>query len=264
MGSILKYDDNQISQLYKENSYNKLAKILKRTYKDENKLSSDLADVDETIKKLMLYPFSLSYITGVTDEDNLIFTTVISRLDSLGFYFQNTDNNESTIKLTSPDEISSYFSDLFTADETIETSTQLTMSTLGFLCLMAIGDALKRKYLEQLLFHVPDSYEVDTSEIKDVFGFSLESKDIRWFLPFITEAFGPFDNLSIGDIKNIEKGLKELENLEILKLLNQKIQFTETGYRLLGLMLEKRNMLSFRSLFFENNQLVQKKTKSPS
>lgn len=257
MGSILKYDNNEISKLYKENSYNKLAQILKRTYKDENKLSSDLADVDETIKKLMLYPFSLSYITGVTDEDNLIFTTVISRLDSLGFYFQNTDNNESTIKLTSPDEISSYFSDLFTADETIETSTQLTMSTLGFLCLMAIGDALKRKYLEQLLFHVPDSYEVDTSEIKDVFGFSLESKDIRWFLPFITEAFGPFDNLSLGDIKNIEKGLKELENLEILKLLNQKIQFTDTGYRLLGLMLEKRNMLSFRSLFFENNQLVQ-------
>ena len=152
MGSILKYDNNEISKLYKENSYNKLAQILKRTYKDENKLSSDLADVDETIKKLMLYPFSLSYITGVTDEDNLIFTTVISRLDSLGFYFQNADNNESTIKRTSPDETSSYFSDLFTADETIETSTQLTMSTLGFLCLMAIGDALKRKYLEQLLF----------------------------------------------------------------------------------------------------------------
>lgn len=81
-------------------------KIPKRTYKDESKLSSDLAEVDETIKKLMLYPFSLSYITGVTYEDNLIFTTVISRLDSLGFYFQNTDNNESTIKFTSPDEIS--------------------------------------------------------------------------------------------------------------------------------------------------------------
>ena len=50
MGSILKYDNNQISKLYKENSYNKLAQILKRTYKDESKLSSDLADVDETIK----------------------------------------------------------------------------------------------------------------------------------------------------------------------------------------------------------------------
>ena len=35
MGSILKYDNNEISKLYKENSYNKLAQILKRTYKDE-------------------------------------------------------------------------------------------------------------------------------------------------------------------------------------------------------------------------------------
>ena len=40
MGSILKYDNNEISKLYKENSYNKLAQILKRTYKDESKLQA--------------------------------------------------------------------------------------------------------------------------------------------------------------------------------------------------------------------------------
>ncbi len=257
MGSVIKIDNNQVLKLYKNNQYNKIAKIINKNYENEKYIEINQEEMDENVKNLMLLPSNICFLASVTQDDMMLFSTLLSTNDSLGYFYNDIENSSTTIKLTSPDEVSKYFHDLLGISEVVVTGISLTMSVHGLLALTSVVDSLKRKNIEQLMFHMVDSFELTIPDIEENFDLSYKSEDLRWYLPFIAEAFGPFEGLSPDTKSNINKGLNELQTMGLLNLDNYKIEFTDEGFSLLSILLQKRNLLMLRSLFFEQETLRQ-------
>lgn len=247
--------NEEIIKLYIENDYNELAKVLQKNYETDVIPEGENTSLDENVKDLLLFPRNFCFWGAVTRDDTMVFSTLITAKDRIGFYHNEEETQITTVKAVTIDEAVTHLKELQGIDAPKETTTNLILSREGLICLVALADSIKRNHLEELILHLVDESEPGIEELEEIYELSFDSKDLRWYLPFMMEAFGPFSESDFEYRPDFKKGAGELENLGLLKGTQDKLELTEAGYGFMNILLQKRSLAAFRSLFYEQDNL---------
>jgi hypothetical protein len=264
VGEVKKVDNRIIKKAFSVGRYNDLAKYIHKQYESGDRVVDGVGVpvghemLTEEEHALLLMPRNLSFVAAVMRNEQMFFSTVITGEKSWAFYQCDEQMSETTLKVMTPDSIVLFLKELFGVSALVATDTSMTLSPVGLLTLMTLADVIKRKKLESLVLQLVSDEPLDAKALEDVFKLTFESGDLRWYLPFVMEAFGPFGALeSVVSQQKIDfkKGLKELETLGLIAVDKIHLNLTDSGASLVTKMLEPRGLLSFRSLFFDQGNL---------
>lgn len=247
--------NEEIIRLYIENDYNELAKVIQKNYETDVIPVGENTDLDENVEDLLLFPRNFCFLGAVTRDDTMIFSTLITAENQIGFYHNEEETQITTVKAVTIDEAVTHLKELQGIDAPKETTTNLILSREGLICLVALADSIKRNHLEELILHLIDESEPGIEELEEIYELSFDSKDLRWYLPFMMDAFGPFSESDSEYRPDFKKGVGELENLGLLKETQDKLELTEEGYGFMNILLQKRSLAALRSLFYEQDNL---------
>lgn len=254
------FSKQDLQTIIKQNqiSPNKLATLLaldeKAAGQDQPSDNSNLS-LDELVKEnnavlleQLVQPYNLSFITAVNNNDDFFFTSLVAGETSYLYYGEEAGSL--TLKETNPEEAATLLGDFIGVADIVKTGTHLTMSMDGLLAFGCLLDRLKRQRLENLVLHVVEEESLTPQSMEEEFAIALETKDLRWTLPFLLEAFDVETTLDLA------KGLKELASLGITTKAKKQVEVTPLGVEVAALFQEPRGMLGVKSLYYHKQSLI--------
>lgn len=254
MEQVVKITDSLIAKSYREAPYNALAKVLSSRY-DGGLGHEGEAFLNDQEKAFLLHPKNISYVAASTKDAQLFFSTVLASDTSYAFYHHQVEEAQTRLKPVSSQHVVNFLKDLLGLRDLQASETSLTLNALGLLTLATLIDLVHRNHLEQKLLHLVADDVLTVGDLEEIFELSYQSGDLRWYLPFVVEAFGPFDKIIAKDTLDFKNGLKALEAMGLVKCDKQVVHITERGSGFIQKLLEARSTLSMISLFFDHGHL---------
>lgn len=242
----------------RENKRNVLSNFLD-IFSEESSLydgsNEEIEEVNpEMLPSYLLEPYNISFMTIITPQEDMVFMTLLSDEKNNGLYRYEEEFGVLTLKTMEAQESIALISALMGTRNSMKSQTNLTFTPIGMLTLAILVDYVRRENLENLILHLTGESEITISKIQEIFALSMESKDIRWFAPFVLEVFNPLEMVA-EEKKDIKIGLQELANMGLIKLLKNIVHITEQGYEFLELLIQPSGWIGIKSLYYHDHQL---------
>lgn len=213
--------------------------------------SKELSD-QESFKELIytIYqPKNMVIFKGVLSNDALVNQVFLSS-EYLNTVLGSNDNalELKVLQANKPEDYGLYYLESGSTPEIIGTNLILTKDSL--FTLLCLVDCKRRKRALSFLMHQVEKKEIEIKELQDISEENIAFKDPRWFGGFF-----------IGKSKetlecSIEIGLKELEQVQFLKVKQEVVEITEEAEILLSILERKQVILSYENYYLESKDKI--------
>lgn len=250
---IIPFNELEEYRKNQELEENSLSRFINKGKGEGNfKGSSREVSEQQSFKELIytIYqPKNMVIFKGVLSNDALIQQVFLSSEYLNTALGSNDDALEVKIlEANKPEDYGLYYLERGSTPEIIGTNLILTKDSL--FTLLCLVDCKRRKRALSFLMHQVEEKEIGIKELQDISEENMAFKDPRWLGGFFIEK-------SKGKLEySIEKGLKELEQVQFLKVKKEVVEITEAAEMLLSILERKQVILSYENYYLESKDKI--------
>lgn len=195
----------------------------------------------EKVLPIILKPRNFTGMTALFEDDSLLFTNIVTSEEDAAFCGEE-DGILKVMPMSQSEIIELLASYLGETEDRQKIKQELSGDAL--ICLLSIGDSIKRAKLENILDPSKTEFEISDKILQNEYQYNLEGRNLRWPSVFLAELrweHKPID---------FKKALKELSKVGIIMYKGSNVELSENGEIFFDELLKRKTVLSLRSVFY--------------
>ena len=195
----------------------------------------------EKVLPIILKPRNFTGMTALFEDDSLLFTNIVTSEEDAAFCGEE-DGILKVMPMSQSEIIELLASYLGETEDRQKIKQELSGDAL--ICLLSIGDSIKRAKLENILDPSKTEFEISDKILQNEFLYNSEGRNLRWASAFLAELRWEEKPL------NFEKSLKEFSKAGIIIYRDGRVELSENGEIFFDELLKRKTILGLRSVFY--------------
>ena len=195
----------------------------------------------DEILPIILKPRNFTGMTALFEDDSLLFTNLVTSEEDAAFCGEE-DGILKVMPMSQLEIIELLASYLGETEDRQKIKQELSGDAL--ICLLSIGDSIRRAKLENILDPSKTEFEISDKILQNEFLYNSEGRNLRWASAFLAELRWEEKPL------NFEKSLKEFSKAGIIIYRDGRVELSENGEIFFDELLKRKTILGLRSVFY--------------